>query len=200
MRDWLILKLTAFIQWVLAPKKTPTRPPEEEVRETCPVCGIDWDKGEIFCYNCGYELRDESYPLNPPPERTGSITDPDCKLDKDSAAKYRLQLDAVASEKGWDIAIFVMPSALKSRIQAVPPEEHLDGIAFELYNTWQIGKNTGLKGMLLAIDPSTADRALALGRNGPRITGSTFREWYSSMNVTRLDEELGHIISKISSF
>jgi hypothetical protein len=91
-----------------------------------------------------------------------------------------------------------------ARIQERAPEEHLDGFAFDLYNTWRVGKDTRLKGMLLVIDPSSADRALVLGKNGPRVEGSKFRGWYEGMKLqeeesARLSSEVASIIGRISS-
>mgnify|MGYP005625445795 CR=1 FL=1 len=41
-----------------------------------------------------------------------------------------------------------------------------------------MGEKTGLKGILLVIDPKSSRRALALGRNGPHISGADFRKWH----------------------
>ena len=75
---------------------------EEEVR--CPVCGEEWEKGEIFCYFCGYEQRDENNPLHPPPVRDSVIVDPDNLLETSSVTAIAERIQKIGTEKNIDIS------------------------------------------------------------------------------------------------
>ena len=219
MREWFIFWLNSLVRRLLGTKAVPSAQAiEQEAGEEkedkkkeetfCPICGERWDEGELFCYACGYELRDEELPLHPPPVRTGGLTDPDGLIDKDVRERVGEQLSGLGRDRKWDIAAFVLPESLRKFLDpANSRRENLDGLAFCLYNTWKVGKGTGLKGLLLVIDPSGPDRALVLGKNGPRIDGSRFREWYAGMNISadriqanpgaRLSSELGYILERL---
>jgi hypothetical protein len=185
---------------------------EEEAEDIfCPICNEQWEKGEIFCIYCGYELRDEELPLHPPPVRSGGLTDPDGLIEKDVREKTSEELTGLGRDKGWDIAFFILPKDLgKYLLDGGPKQEYLDGMAYCLYNTWRIGKGTGLKGLLLMIDPHSPQRALVLGRNGPKIDGSKFREWYAGFMIpedmfqmepgARLSREVGYILEKLREY
>jgi len=189
MREWLVLELTRLIQRLLGSRQpsgssaeaASEEPPAEEEKK-CPICGEEWEKGEIFCYHCGYELRDEEIPLHPPPQRTGALTDPDGILAEADRTRLGDAVSSIAVAKGWDIAVLILPRSLSERSAPGPdgsPGFSLEGLSYGLYNTWRMGMDTGLKGMLLVIDPDRQDRTMVLGRNGPRLSGQVFREWYS---------------------
>ncbi|HDS29801.1 MAG TPA: zinc ribbon domain-containing protein, partial [Firmicutes bacterium] len=106
MRMWLLIQIEIFLRWLLGTKKQA----EEAVQEVeepelppCPICGEIWDKGEIFCYHCGYELKDENLPLNPPPTRTDSLTDPDNFLDEQSRTELGSRFSESGKARNWDI-------------------------------------------------------------------------------------------------
>lgn len=214
MREWFIMMVSNWLQR-LQPKSREEKPPEDSAPEEfspCPICGEVWDEKEIFCYYCGYQMSDEELPLHPPPVRTESLTDPDGILDESSAANIRGRIDAIGKSKGFDPGILVVPKTIKDRITYNDERKSgysLDGISYTLYNTWKMGSGTGLKGILIVIDPGTGDRVMVTGENGPDISGAEFRSWYSDFNPvlnpangnsTRLlIEELEHIASKIES-
>jgi len=214
MREWLILQLTKLIMAIMGRKGADT-PVETEGAKTepaqvkCPICGEDWDEGEIFCYHCGYEQKDEELPLHPPPERTGELTDPDAFLDESVSAAMRERLKEIAGGKGIDVAVLVVPASLREAVsggKADGRSYRLDGISYALYNTWGVGKGTGLRGLLLAIDPASDRRVLAQGLKGPGLTGAAFREWYSTYSPPDdtdpkklLAAELSHVVARIQS-
>jgi hypothetical protein len=193
MRQLLIIWLTNFLRNLLGRTSAaaPETDEEEEEMEKCPDCGEEWDKGEIFCYFCGYELSDEENPLHPPPVRTGALTDTDNVLNEADQARIRDKLESIGSEKGLDIAVLISS------------EFASDGDAYCIYNTWQMGKDTGLKGILLVIDPNGNRRFLAQGRNGPGLKGSDFRSWYDEFHPSEgessLYAELSFIAEKIEN-
>lgn len=191
------------------------KPPEDSVPEElppCPICGEVWDVKEIFCYYCGYQMSDEELPLHPPPVRTESLTDPDGILDESIAGNIRNRFDAIGKSKGFDLGIIIVPKTIKNRITYNDERKSgysLDGISYTLYNTWKMGSGTGLKGILIVIDPGTGDRVMVTGENGPDISGAEFRSWFSDFNpvlnpangnsLPHLTDELEHIASKIES-
>jgi hypothetical protein len=198
MREWLIVKLTAIVQTLLGAWKSSAPKPKEEEEKTCPICGLEWESKEIFCFNCGYELKDENIPLNPPPERTGAITDPDGVVEKEIREKAGAEVEGVANEKGWDIAVVIIPERLRQVLNAGNPKsECLSGLSFNLYNTWRVGKGMGLKGMLYAIEPVSGERALATGRNGPNMDGRVFRGWFEGVEFPG-ENQGAKIIGEIS--
>lgn len=205
MRQWLIYKIAMFIQKLTCMrKKNPDEEQPEEIEETppCPICGMEWYKNDPFCANCGYEPKDESLPLHPPPARTGEITDPDGFLSADFLYKWRVELADIARTKGYDIALFVLPESLnKKMIFLDGRRESLAGFAYNLFNTWRIGYASGYKGILLVIDPFSSESALVTGRNGPRISGKDFREWNHGMkNAPKgVQETISHTLEKITS-
>jgi hypothetical protein len=182
MREWLILKIAQFIQWLLGAKKRAeaAMAPGDELAP-CPICGEMWEKGAIFCYHCGFEQKDEMLPLHPSPVRTGSLTDPDGVLDEKDRAELEGKFAGIGKSRSWDVAMFVLTDRLSGKLGPMAEDgrnEQLDGLAYCLYNTWLMGRDTGLKGLLIVVDPKSARRAMVLGRNGPRIAGSDFRKWY----------------------
>jgi uncharacterized Zn finger protein (UPF0148 family) len=212
MREWLAFKLMALIQKLLSWGKSsaPKKEQKEETLQTCPICGVPWEEKEIFCANCGYELRDEELPLNSPPERTGTVTDPDGHIAGEAVAKLRERFSGIASKMNADVAVIILPEKLRKALDHQNErKEYIDGLAYNLYNTWRIGKGTGLRGILLAVDPTGPDRALAVGKRGPKISGAKFRGWYSEMKPAdngasasagdRLVAELNWIADKLSS-
>ncbi len=214
MREWLVMMVTNWLERSRS-KTLEEKPPEDSEPEElppCPICGEVWDEKEIFCYYCGYQLSDEELPLHPPPVRTGSLTDPDGILDESSAGSIRGRIDAIGKSKGFDLGFFIVPKTIKDLITYNDERRSgysLDGISYTLYNTWKMGSGTGLKGILIVIDPGTGDRTMVRGGNGPDISGAEFRSWYSDFNPvvnpagensTRLlTDELEHIVSKIES-
>lgn len=193
MRQILIVWLTNFLRGLLGKtgRQETSEPdqPEEEGLAKCPDCGEDWDKGEIFCYHCGYELSDEDNPHHPPPARTGALTDPDKVLNENDYAAIQEKLESIGKDKCWDIAVLVSGKFAG------------EGDAYCIYNTWQMGADTDLKGILLVIDPNGNRRFLAQGRHGPGVKGSDFRNWFrgfdSSAGESALAAELGFISEKI---
>jgi hypothetical protein len=168
---------------------------ETEVSD-CIICGEEWEEGEIFCYHCGYQQSDDELPLHPPPVMTGSLTDPEGHINAPTAEELRGKLDAIAREKGIDLAFIVISEELKARVAPgteTAPECTLDGLTYALYNTWKVGADTGLKGVLVSIVPGESDRAMVQGRNGPGITGTALRDWYGGLNVPA-DSEYGNIL------
>lgn len=222
MRKWLLYYIRQLFIYVMGSTE-PTNPDEiegsgeevqEELEKICPICGEPWEEGEIFCYHCGYELRDEEVPLNPPPERTGAITDPDGLVDEGKLEEMGKKVELIAEGRKIDIAFLILPEGLG---KAVHPQDvtedgrakeySLEGIGFGLYNTWMVGKDTELKGMLVVINPRGNDRVLVQGRNGPGIEGSEFREIYASFSYPegstdirqRLGFELEYLAEKIGN-
>jgi len=195
MRQMLVIWLTNFLRGLLGKtsQQEPSEPEqsEEEGLVKCPDCGEEWDKGEIFCYHCGYELSDEEIPLHPPPVRTGALTDPDKALTESDFARIRDKLESISKDKSLDIAVL---------ISGMFPGE---GDAYCIYNTWQMGAETDLKGILLTVDPNGNRRFLVQGRNGPGVKGSGFRSWYAgfspSAGESSLTSELDFIAEKIGS-
>lgn len=186
MRQMLIIWLTNFLRGLLG-KTGGEEPAEDDTASSdepgkCPICGEEWDKGEVFCYHCGYELVDESIPLHPPPDRTGVLTDPDGILDESHADQLREKLASIGREKRWDIGVFILPASLAESISteiSAGGNSEMEGIAYCLYNTWRMGVDTDLNGILLVVDLRNGKRFLVQGRNGPGIRGSSFRNWYS---------------------
>jgi len=177
-------------------KRAISEPEAEEVK--CPVCGEAWEKGEIFCYYCGYERKDDENPLHPPPVRDGVIVDPDSILDKESSALIKDRLDKIAGVKKIDLAVLLLGDnlrkALEPRVDAadgkVDITRSMEGLSYTIYNDWLMGKSTDLKGLLFVIDPKGEDRVLVQGRNGPGVTGSQFRKWFDGFEVTaNMDEK-----------
>jgi len=195
MREMLVIWLTNFLRGLLGKtsQQEPSEPEqsEEEGLVKCPDCGEEWDKGEIFCYHCGYELSDEEIPLHPPPVRTGALTDPDKVLNEADSTRIRDKLESIAKEKGLDVGILI-----SSKFAG-------DGDAYCIYNTWLMGANTGLKGVLLVVDPNGNRRFLAQGRNGPGVKGLDLRNWYAGFKPSAVESsltsELDFIAEKIGS-
>ncbi len=206
MREWLILQLTRFLQFIFRAGKQPEeeegKAEEEKKIALCPICGEEWEEDAIFCCYCGYEQSDEDAPLHPPPERTGSLTDPDKILVESDFNRISEKLKAVADEKGFDIAVLVLPKGLRGNLDSTDEESENklpytpDGIAYALYNDWEIGKESGLKGVLLAIDPHGRDRVLVRGRKGPAINGSVFREWYGNYKLPENETDPAGLLIK----
>ncbi len=181
---------------------------EETEVSDCKICGEEWEEGEIFCYHCGFQQSDDELPLHPPPTRTGSLTDPEGHINSAAAEELRGKLDSIAQEKGIDIAFIVISEELKARVTSTTetaPEYTLDGLSYALYNTWKVGADADLKGVLISIVPGESDRAMVQGRNGPGITGTTLRDWYGGINLpadadysSLLVSEINHIAEKIS--
>ena len=186
MREMLIMWITNFVRFLLGSKNQAVdadKIDEEEI-PPCPICGEEWDKDEIFCYHCGYELVDAELPLNPPPERTGAVTDPDGVLGEEIRIALDEMFTEVGKSNGWDIAVLILTKELAKRVGPDAEDgrgEHPDGLAYCLYNTWMMGKDTDLKGLLLVVDPNGEDRALVTGRNGPDIGGAKLRKWYGEL-------------------
>ncbi len=212
MREWLVIWLSHFLRSLLGRTSSPATEAKESEKEEpakCPICGEEWEKGEVFCYHCGYEEKDRELTLFPPPEHSGALVDPDGVIDKESRQALSEKLRDIGNRKGLDVAVLVMPEKLRTEMNdpEKPGKRSLEGIAHCLYNSWQMGKETDLKGLLLIVDPSGSTRVLAQGRKGPGIGGTAFREWYTSLQppeesadrVTLLRRELDHIADKIDS-
>ncbi len=205
MRQWLVMMVTNWLQRLLGSTQQPASPDEveaesEEAMPPCPICGEEWEEGEIFCYHCGYQLFDQKLPLHPPPERTGALTDPDGKLDEATRARLSERFSRIGEDSGLDFAVLVLPGELSARLGKGAEDgrgEYLDGMAYCLYNTWLVGKDTGLKGLLLVVDPKSEDRALVMGRNGPQVEGLEFRDWYEKFSPGSIAEELEHIADRM---
>jgi len=180
-------------------KRAISEPEVEDLK--CPVCGETWEKGEIFCYYCGYERKDDENPLHPPPLRDGVIVDPDSILDDVSSASIAAisdRLDKIAGVKKIDLAVLLLSDklrkALEPRVDAadgkVDITRSMEGLSYAIYNDWLMGKSTDLKGLLFVIDPKGEDRVLVQGRNGPGVTGSQFRKWFDGFEVAaEMDEK-----------
>jgi len=205
MREQLIMLITNFLKTILKRHMPPSpeEKPEGEVKN-CPICGEVWEEGADYCYFCGYQLSDENIPLHPPPVRTGVLTDTDGKIPEPARTGIAEKLKALARNRGWDIAVFIVPENLSNRHRLGTENGravNLDGLAFCLYNTWRMGKETGLKGILLAIDPLSSSRALVLGRKGPKLNGRKFTEWYNELknsNISELDGEIEFLAGKMA--
>jgi hypothetical protein len=217
MKEWLTFLLTNLIRKLMGSKVAPSADAienegakkEEIVEEKfCPICGEKWDEGEIFCYACGYEIKDEELPLHPPPERTGALVDPDGLIGEAAKGKFDEELKSIGAAKSCDIVVFLVPKELAKFLDpSNAKRENLDGMAYALYNTWMIGKGTGLKGLMVAIDPGGENRALVIGRNGPNIDGSKFRGWYGGLKMSeellggeagaRLEYEVGYLVDRL---
>lgn len=208
MREWLIMMITNWLQGTRT-KAEPENVEGVEVKEEekvelppCPICGEEWDEKEIFCYYCGYQMSDEEIPLHPPPERKSGFSDPDEILNEAESLKIRERIDAISNSMGFDTAIFIIPESLRSKISFTEESWNgytIDGISFALYNTWKMGSETGMKGMLIVVDPMGPDRVLVTGKKGPEISGKNFRSWFSEIKPASLVEELEHIADKIEA-
>jgi len=189
MKQWLIMMLANWLK-KHARRNQPEdfveeEEKEEEVLPPCPICGMEWEKGETFCYICGYEQKDENLPLHPPPERTGALTDPGQVLMVGDRDPLRSKLDDMAESKGIDLAVLVLPPDLRQKMKENMyggQEYSADGIAYCMYNSWRMGKDTKYRGILLLIDPDSPERAMVTGRGGPTVSGSDFRSWYESVD------------------
>jgi hypothetical protein len=217
MKEWLQFFLMNLIRRLMGSKSAPSADDidDGEVKKVevveeifCPICGEKWDEGEIFCYACGYEIKDEELPLHPPPEKTGALVDPDGLIGEPIKSKFNEELKSLGASKSSDIVVFIVPQNLAKFLDPSNAKpENLDGMAYALYNTWQIGKTTGLKGLMIAIDPGRENRALVIGRNGPNIDGLKFREWYGGLKlsdellngelVAPLAFEVGYLIDRL---
>ncbi len=216
MREKLVAVLTKIIMWILGYVSIPDNPD----RKLCPVCGEDWDGEEIFCYNCGYEIKDEEHPLHPPPDKSGRLIDPDGLIDESGTSSITSKLETISTNRGIDLAVFLLPSSLREELKPrvdiddgkVDTSYSLDGFSHSLYNDWRIGTETNLSGLLITIDPSGTDRVLVQGRNGPGLKGSDFRKWYegytpqlaSSNGVAEstqspLVSEIDHILTNLEN-
>lgn len=205
MREMLIMWITNFVRFLLGAKKQAVDADEIEEEEIppCPICGEEWEKDEIFCYHCGYESIDAELPLHPQPERTGAVTDPDGVLGEDIRSALDEVFTEVGKSNGWDVAVFILTKELAKRVGPDAEDgscEHPDGLAYCLYNTWMMGKDTDLKGLLLVVDPNGEDRAMVTGRNGPDIEGTKLRKWYEEIGSGEgvdVDDRAGLIDSEL---
>ena len=202
MRERLTLLMIKILQWAMGLKRAASEAEKEVEERFCPICGEIWMPEDVFCYNCGHEIRDEKLSLYPPPERMGAITDPDRLIEPSVREELAARLDKIGSEKKWDIGILVVPSDLLFRIQA--SGESLEGFSYNLYNTWQMGKSTGMHGMLLVVNPFDSKRAVVFGREGPYVKEEEFADWYSefvpcgSEVSGKLAEEISYLAEKIA--
>ena len=216
MREWLIMMISNWFSGMRT-KSGPNTETVENVESEektamppCPICGEVWDEKEVFCYYCGYQTSDENIPLHPPPERNSGLTDPDKVLPESEFARLREKFDSISESKRIDIAILILPLGLREQLRF--DEERykgytIDGLAFALYNTWKMGSGSGLKGILVVVDPNGPDRVLVTGKNGPKISGSVFRSWFDEAKTSEvlsdanfqaaLVKELEHIAGKI---
>jgi predicted RNA-binding Zn-ribbon protein involved in translation (DUF1610 family) len=216
MREWLVIMITNWLHRTRVEAHASDAAVEAEISEEkvelhpCPICGEVWDEKENFCYYCGYQLSDENIPLHPSPLRTTGLTDPDCVLPEPDAVRLRGKFDAISKSKGIDVAIIILPTGLRQRIRFDNKRwdgATIDGIAYALYNTWKIGAGSGLKGILIVVNPDGPDRVLVTGKNGPKISGQEFRLWFSNFKPSAnlsdenfralLSEELESIAGKI---
>jgi|WetSurMetagenome_2_1015567.scaffolds.fasta_scaffold437855_2 hypothetical protein len=216
MREWLIMMITNWLHVKRTEAKAdgavvePEKSGEKVEQPLCPICGEVWDTKENFCYYCGYQLVDENIPLHPPPDRNSGLTDPDSVLPEPEAVRLREKFDAISASKGIDIAIIIFPKGLLQQIRFDEKRwdgATIDGIAFALYNTWRMGASSGLKGILVVVNPDGPDRVLVTGKNGPKFSGQEFRSWFDNFKPSAnlsdenfpvlLCEELEHIAAII---
>lgn len=179
--------------------------PEEADHSPCPICGEEWEKGAIYCYFCGYEEKDVLLPLNPRPERPSrdeAIADPDNVIDEETKNQLNGKLAEIQMNRGFQVAIYVLPREMAGFIgkeEDGPGKESLDGFAYNLYNTWLMGRETKMKGLLMVADPVSGRRALVTGREGPSVNGSDFRDWFAYEGEWRLEDELSRVVERISN-
>jgi len=203
MKEWLTLQLTKFATWLMS-KRAMTEPvEEEEVR--CPVCGEEWEKDEIFCYFCGYEQSDEKNPLHPPPTREGVIVDPDGFLETDSISSISERIEKIGNEKNIDLAVLLLSDQLRSELEhrmdnadgVVDITRSMEGLSYAIYNDWLMGKDTGMKGLLVVIDPKGENRVLVQGRKGPGLTDSRFRSWFENFEIGAGDDNRSAVLKEL---
>ncbi len=97
----------------------------------------------------------------PPPLRS-AVVDEAGVLDDAEEARIAQRLDTLRREKGFAIVVF-LPSALG--------DEAIEDVAYETFNTWQVGATKKDDGVLLIIAPADRKMRIETGKGvGDRLT------------------------------